>query len=176
MKVARFAQLLVALVLVAGLPSQVFAVEKLDLSVGLKTLPLLTDKLSGTVTMAVVYDPANAASKSEADAVKAIADAGLEGPGGIKITAALVSTAELGKMAGAKLGFVTKGACTTAVSSASASNGVLTMTTDLDCVKAGKCVLGVVSQPSVEIYYSKSAAEAAKIGFAQAFSMLAKQV
>ena len=50
------------------------------------------------------------------------------------------------------------------------------MTSDLDCVKANRCILGIVSRPNVEIYLSKSAAEAAKVGFSQAFIMIAERV
>lgn len=50
------------------------------------------------------------------------------------------------------------------------------MSTDLGCVKANKCILGLVSKPSVDIYYSKSAADAAKITFSPAFTMLVKQI
>ncbi len=158
------------------LATPAMATDQLDLSVGLKTLPLLNDKLSGSAVMAVIYDPANAESKSEADDVKTLIDAGLEVPGGVKITSLLVSTSDLAKLSGTKLAFVTKGGCTAAAGAAATSSGILTMSTDIDCVRAGKCILGVVSKPSVEIYYSKAASDAAKIGFSQAFSMLVKQV
>ena len=156
--------------------SSAWAVDQMDVSVGLKTLPLMNNKISGSAAMAVIFDPANPASKAEADEVKALIDAGLEAPGGIKISALMVPSTDLSKLSGAKIGFVAKGACTDAVSAAAASNGILTMTTELDCVKSSKCILGVVSKPRVEIFYSKSAADAAKIGFSQAFSMLVSQV
>jgi len=154
------------------------ATDQLDISVGLKTLPLLNNKLSGSAVMAVVYDPADAQSKAEADAIVSAVGAGIDAPGGVKVTATLVSTAELAKLSQAKLAFVTGGlkGALDQVAAAAASNGVLTMSTDLDCVKANKCVLGIVSKPSVDIYYSKTAADNAKIGFAPAFAMLVKQV
>jgi hypothetical protein len=156
----------------------VHAADQLDLSVGLKTLPLLDNKITGATVMAIVYDPANAESKAEANTVKSIIDAGLTGPGGIKISSLMVTTAELAKLSEAKLAYVTYGlkGSYDAIGAAASSNGVLTMSTDLECVKANKCILGVVSKPSVEIYYSKTAADAAKMGFAQAFAMLVKQV
>ncbi|MDD5587409.1 MAG: hypothetical protein PHY92_10740 [Alphaproteobacteria bacterium] len=164
------------LVLFLSFPA--WATDKTDLTVGLKTTPLLINKITGTAAMAVVFDPSNAASKAEADEIKGIIDSGLEAPGGVKITALMVPVSELNKLGEAKMAFITNGlkASFDAIAPAAASAGVLTMSTDLECVKNNKCVLGVVSKPSVEIYYSKSAAEAGKVGFAQAFTMLVKQV
>jgi hypothetical protein len=154
------------------------AADKADLTVGLKTLPLLINKITGSATMAVIYDPANPASKTEADEIKGILDGGIDAPGGVKITGALVPVSELGKLSDAKLAYVTGGLKSSfdAIASAAASSGVLTMSTDLDCVKSNKCVLGIVSKPSVDIFYSKAAADTGKVGFAQAFMMLAKQI
>jgi hypothetical protein len=155
------------------------ATDQLDLKVGLKVLPLLTNKITGAATAAIVYDPANADSKAEADSIKAIIDGGIEAPGGIKLTSLLVGVGELGKLSGAKIAFLAQGISSAnldAVNKAASDAGVLTMSTDLDYVKANKCVLGVVSKPSVQIYYSKAAADAGKIGFAQAFTMLVTQI
>ncbi len=180
MKNPRFLRSFAVLVAIAsflcGLASPACAADKADLSVALKTLPLLTNKITGSAVLAVVYDPANAQSKADADALKTALDAGIEAPGGIKITGLMVPLSDVGtKLSQAKLAFITTGSCTDAVSAAAGSSSVLTITTDLECVKTNKSVLGVVSSPSVEIYYSKTAADLAKIGFAQAFTMLAKQ-
>lgn len=169
---------LFATLALAMLATPAFAFEQTDLSVGLKTLPMLTNKLSGSAVAAVVYDPANADSKAEADVIKGLIDANPDAPGGVKLTSLLVGVADLAKLSGAKLAFVTKGLSSKfdAVSAAAASAGVLTISTDIDCVKGNKCVLGISSKPTVEIFFSKAAADAGKIGFSQAFTMLAKQV
>ncbi len=127
--------------------------------------------------MAIIYDPANANSKADADAINAAIGGGMDAPGGAKITALMVPVADAAaKISQAKLAFVTRGACSDAVGSAAAAAGVLSITTDLDCVKSNKSIIGVVSAPSVEIYYSKAASDAAKIGFSSAFTMLVKQI
>ena len=153
------------------------ATEQKDLAVGLKTLPLLTNKLSGTAVAAVVFDPANPASKSDADAIKAALDGGMKA-GDVAISGVLVPVSDLSKLASAKIAFVAQGTSSSfdKIASAASSNGVLTISTDLDCVKGGKCVLGVVSSPSVEIYYNKAAGDAAKVTFSPAFTMLVKQI
>ncbi len=172
----RFFVLLVTFSVMSTLAHGCFATDALDLSVELKTLPLLTNKITGQAVVAIIYNPALSESKTEAESLKATIDAGVEAPGGVKLTAILVSTDNLSKLSEAKIGIVTAGGCTDAVSAAAATYGVLTMSSDLECVKANRCIIGVVSRPSVEIYLSKSAADAAKIGFSQAFIMIVKQV
>jgi hypothetical protein len=155
------------------------ATDQLDVSVGLKTLPLLTPKITGPATVAIVFDPSNAESKADADAIKAVIDGGLEAPGGVKLVALMVAVGEIGKVSGAKIAILTRGAGKSAfdgLATAATAAGVLSMSTDLDCVKASKCVLGIQSKPSVDIYFSKAAADAAKLVFSPAFAMLAKQI
>lgn len=165
--------------LMAATPAFAHATDSTDIMVGLKTLPVLATKISGAATLAVVYDPALPDSKSDADAIKAAVDGLTEAPGGVKLQAILVGTNALSQLAGAKIAFLAKGVPPAAfdpVSNAANSGSILTISTDLACVKANKCILGVVSKPSVEIYFSKAASESAKVGFVPAFSMLAKQI
>jgi len=157
----------------------VWATDRLDLSVALKTLPLLTNKITNPAVVAVIYDPSSAESKTDAESIKSDIDSGLEAPGGVKLAAHLTSTEELSGLSTAKIAFMARGlpkADYSRINAAASSAGVLTICTDIDCVRANKCVLGIVSKPQVEVYYSPAAAEAAKIGFASAFTMLAKQV
>lgn len=155
------------------------ATDQQDLFVALKTLPLLTNKVTSPAVVAVIYDPANSVSKADAETIKSIFDEGLEAPGGVKLNARLTGVSELSTLAGAKIAFLAHGLPVTdynAIGAAASAAGVLTICTDIDCVKSNKCVLGVVSRPHVEVYYSPVAAEAANVSFASAFTMLAKQV
>jgi len=154
------------------------ATDQADLSVGMKTLPLLTTKITGVATLAIVYDPDNPTSKEEADGIKAVLDSGFEAPGDLKLIGALVPVGNLGKMARSRIAILTGGlsAYYDAISAAAENNSILTMSTDLNCVKSNKCVLGIASKPRVEIYFSKAAADAAKISFAEAFTMLVKLI
>ena len=150
------------------------AMDGLDLSVGLKTLPLLKNKLPSNAVLAIIYDPKFPASVAEAQAINNNIDGGFEAPGGVRISALMVSVNELSKLSEAKIGIVTTGSATQAVGAATANYGILTMSSDIECVKAHLCVLGIVSRPNVEIHLSETAADAAKIGFSPAFIMLAK--
>lgn len=156
-----------------------FAVtDKADITVGMKTLPLLTTKITGTVTLAIVFDPANAESKTEAQEIKAVLDGNFQASGDIKLVGLLLPVQELGNISHHKIAIITGGLSKyyDAIGAATANTGILTMSTDLDCVRANKCILGIVSKPTVDIYYSRSAADSAKTGFSQAFTMLVKQI
>jgi hypothetical protein len=154
------------------------ATDRADLSVGMKTLPLLTNKIEGSVTVAIVFDPASPVSRDDANNIKAIFDGGLEVPGDLKLNGLLVPVNELDKMGGTRIAVLAEGLGPhyEAISAAASAGRILTMSTDLSCVQSNKCVLGMVSKPHVEIYYSKSAADAAKISFGQVFTMLVKQI
>jgi len=155
----------------------VFATEALDVSVGLKTLPLLKNRITGTINMAIVFDPANPESRADADMIKAFADDESMAPSGDRLIGMKVAVNDLAKLKGAKVVFVAKGVGADGfetVALAAAADGLLSMSTDLACVKAGKCVLGIVTRPTVEIYFSRTAALASNLGFSSSFIMLAK--
>jgi hypothetical protein len=148
----------------------------LDLRVGLKTLRLLNNKPSGPLAMLVVFDPDNAASKQEAQSIVKDVGEGFRASADVTVTAVALPVAELGKHEGARLVFVTAGLDRFWADMQRHAGGMLTLTTDLACVKANRCIVGIVSQPSVDIYFSRAAAEAQKIAFSDAFAMLAKNV
>lgn len=127
--------------------------------------------------MAVVFDANNPQSKADADTIKAAVDDGHNVPGDLRVTALTVATDDLPKLKGASMIFLAKGAGPEAlriVAQSAAANGILSMSTDVACVRANQCVLGIVSRPTVEIYYSRAAAAASHLGFTSAFIMLAK--
>lgn len=152
--------------------------DRADLSVGMKTLPLLDDKITGTATLAIVFDPANPASKQEADDIKNILNTNFQGPVDLKLIGILVPVTDLVKIDGSRIAVLTSGLGTyyNTISDAVAGRGILTMSTDLACVTENKCILGLVSKPHVEIYYSKTAAENAKVTFGQVFALLVKEI
>jgi hypothetical protein len=154
------------------------ATDQKDLVVGLKTFPLLDNKITGTAAAAIIFDPANPSSKADADSIKAAMGATAWPVAGVTLTPLMIPVSELAKLSQAKVAVVAQGTSASfgAIATAASSAGVLTMSTDLDCVKGGKCILGIVSNPTVEIYYSKAAGDAAKITFSPAFTMLVKQI
>ncbi|HXP95108.1 MAG TPA: hypothetical protein VN809_00250, partial [Telmatospirillum sp.] len=87
MKPTRLARAIIVLAMTLGVSGMTPApaTDRLDLSVGLKTLPLLTSKIVSPAVVAIVFDPASATSIADADAIKGFFDEGLEGPGGMTL-------------------------------------------------------------------------------------------
>lgn len=170
--------LLLAVMILALPGAGSFAMDKLDLAIGMKTLPLLNNQITGNIKVAILYDPAKASSKQEAENIKSVIDGGLDLPADLNPDGTVIPINQLDKLADIKIAIVTSNLEShyDAISNAASKYGILTMSTDLDCVRMNKCILGIVSKPRVEIYYSKSAAESARISFKQAFAPLLKPV
>ncbi|MDE3060925.1 MAG: hypothetical protein KGJ06_07930 [Pseudomonadota bacterium] len=173
-------QLSVAVALIAGLLATPALADtsRADLSLGMKTLPLLANKITGETTLAILFDPANPDSKTEAEHISAILEEGFEAPGDVRLISQLVPVDRLDKLSGSKIAVLTGGldAYYGVIGPAAAKDNVLTMSTDLGCVRAHQCVLGLVSRPHVEIYYSSGAADAAHIVFGPIFLRLVTPV
>lgn len=160
------------------------ATERTDLVVSLKTLQVLTNRYDEPVPMAILYDTTNLESKKDAENIDSAIKSGVgKSAGNIEITAQMIPLASgedpAPKLAPFKVAFLARGIQMNGyatIATASAKKKILTMSTDLDCVMNDLCVLGIVSRPSVQIYYSKKASDAADISFLQAFTMLAKQL
>jgi len=175
----RLIRLVLVVIIVTFLKTgAVIAMDKTDLMVGMKTLPLLNNKITGSIKIAIVFDPNQHDSKLEAETVKSLIDSGLELPGDLSADAVMIPVSQLEKMASVKIAIITSNlvAYYNQISNAATQYKILTMSTDLDCVQHNKCVLGIISKPRVEIYYSKIAAANSEISFGQAFTTLIKPV
>ncbi len=168
--------------LVAGLlgfaTTEAHATNQSDILVGMQTLQLMPDRPTGNVVVAIVYDPTISRSRGDAEDIMDILNHGVDTLGFIKPVGLMVPVTELGKLSKARVAIIAEGtqAAMNQISIAATESHVLTMSTDIICVRTGKCVLGIVTERSVEIYYNKAAAEAAKISFSPAFVMLVKPV
>jgi hypothetical protein len=169
--------LVAALCLFSATPC--FATNAADLAIGIKILPLLTNKPTSAVHIAVIFDPLNNVSATDTQNIRASMDHDLEMPGGGKFIYETIPITELHRLSNFQIAFLAKGMSMSAygaIATAASKFGVLTISTDLDCVRNNKCVLGIVSIPTVEIYFSKSAADSSKVSFSAAFLMLVKQI
>lgn len=156
-----------------------YATDQSDIATGLKVWLLVNDRPSGTITVAVIFDASNPNSKADAKTIKEDIDKGIGVPEGLNIVATLVSIADIAQLAKPNIAFVANGVSQDGfdtISKAATVSGILTISADTNCVQANKCVIGVTTQPRVEIYYSPVAAEASRIKFAPAFIMLARQI
>ncbi len=168
---------LVAVFCLATLVPAAAATGAKDIEVAKKAISFLSNPPSGTVTAAVIFDPANGASKAEAEAIaKLISEAPKAGQA--TLAPVLVPVTELDKLSSSKIAFVTGGlgAHHQAIARAAAANKVVTISTDLACAQAGHCVLGIATSPSVQILVSKAAADKTGASFSSAFLMLVREI
>jgi len=167
--------ILFVLVIFGTLPSAADTSAK-DIQIAARAVAFMTNAPSGDVMTAIVYDPANAASQSEADAIMAAMAKGVKA-GKAKLLPKLVPIDSLGNISGSKVAFITGGMGShhAAIFAAASTQAILVISTDMDCVNAGNCVVGVASKPKVEIIISSSARTAADISFKSAFLMMVKE-
>jgi len=131
---------------------------------------------SGTVTVAIVYDPGDAESQAEAAAIERSVGSGVSA-GKAMLRVRKVAVSQLGGLASMSAAFVTSGLRDRQVDIAAAAQraSVLTITSDLACVRAGQCAVAVNGGARVQISVSRAACSAARIQFGSAFLMLVKE-
>lgn len=153
-------------------------VSERDVQVAARAIALLSTKPTGEQSTSIVYDKSNAASAAEAEALSAILSAS-NGTGKIKFgTPKLVDISALSDMGGTSIAFLTSGLSGkyNDIAAAAAASSVLTVSSDLDCARQGLCVLGIQSEPKVEMLISKQAASQTGKEFLSTLLMLAKEV
>lgn len=176
--IKNFLKLIIVLVLFLGSASSpAYATDHLDIVTGLNTLPFLISKISGDITMAVVYDPTNPLSKADADNIKKIVDEGIKLPGDAKLSALLVGVNQLAKLSRTQIAFLTPylEPFRANINTATSAARILSFSTDLNCVKNSECIIGVSTKGNISVYFNKGAAESAKLEFSQEFSLLVKE-
>lgn len=155
-------------------PANASSLSQKDVQIIAKAIGFMEPVPSGTGTVAIVYNAADAASKQDADAVAAFFGDGLKA-GGALLKPKVVSAADLG--AGGFLAVIpVNGAMNDQVGAAARSHHALCVTSDDAAVRSGACVMSVKSDPKVEITINKSAATSAGVGFGSAFLLMAHQI
>lgn len=160
-----------------GASAATAATSEKDMQIAMRAVTFWEDTPSGQAVAAIVYDPANESSKSEAEVIKGFLEAN-PSAGSASLVPKLVAVGDLSGLSGASVAFVTEGlgGQHEAIFSKAAGAGVLTISSDRACVEAGKCVVSVTSKPRVEIVVNKSAADASSVAFQSAFLMLVKEI
>ncbi|BAI73455.1 hypothetical protein AZL_028170 [Azospirillum sp. B510] len=168
---------LAAMVGLTGSPALADMTAK-DVQVIAKTLGFTVPPLTGAVKVAVVFDPASPASQKDADDLKGILGSGLA-VGAATLSPVLVPIAQLDAgLNGTGLVLVTSGlsAQQERVFAAAKAKKLISVSPDAACVRSGHCVMGIKSEPKVEIVINKSAADASSVSFAPAFRMMISEI
>jgi len=148
-----------------------------DVQVIGRALGFVENPPSGTAELGIVYSAASAASQKEADALKALLGDGVTA-GKLLLKPKLIPVDQVGSASGVAALYVTSGLGADAAKAAEAGKRlhVPTLSTDIACAQSGNCVMGLKSEPSVEIVVNKAAAASSGIGFSAAFRMLIKEI
>ena len=169
-KLPRLAAL--ALLLLAGLPAQA-DVTRTDVQVAARALSFVSDPLSGAVRVGIVYSDDSARSLREARNLRSILGSGFR-MGNIELMPVLIESAAAAT-ADVDLFFLTEYLTETQTPRLlgdSTGRRILCVTTDLDQVRNGACIMGVRSQPKVEVFVNRAAAAASEITFSTVFRVM----
>lgn len=166
--------LALAIAAAALAPAKASSLTQKDVQILVKAIGFLEPPPAGAGTVAIAYDPANPASKQDAEAI-----AGYFGEG-LKAGSAVLKSkvVEVGQLAAG--GFVAivaaSGAKLDQIAAAARSQHVACVTADAAAVQAGQCVMSVKSDPKVEILINRSAAASNGIAFGSAFMLMAHAI
>ncbi len=145
-----------------------------DVQIMAKAIGFLEPPPSGPAIVAIAYDPADPASKQDAEEL-----AGYFGDG-LKAGAATLKpkVTEVGKLsAGGFIAVVTaSGVKSDQVFSVTRSQHVACVTPDASAVQSGQCLMSIKSSPKVEILISRSAMSGSSVEFGSAFLLMAHEL
>ena len=149
---------------------------ELNVPIAARVVSFLQPPPSGAMTAAILFDPDNAASEAEANAIERSIGSGLAA-GRSAIHARRIPIGAMGSLIGYSNAFDTTGLRTEQGGIAAAAKAsVLTISSDPACVQASRCVVGITSTPKTQITVNRAAARAANIRFGSAFLMLVKEI
>lgn len=153
-----------------GWASQVQAADSAKtMQVLARVIGFLQNGPTGEVHVAVVDGPG-------ADAAMAAFGGGVT-VGTVTLKPTKVPVAALAA-SGAKVVFIPEsaGAVQAAVAAATKGSKMIVVSSDTGCATAGRCALGVVSEPKVEIIMNRAVAGAANISFQSAFRPMVREL
>lgn len=146
-----------------------------DLQVAGRALTFLENGPTGRAVLGVVFDPSKPASVAEKNAVMAALGGGYSA-GAVTLVGKPVEAGEVGGVAGVNALYVTSGINYGAVGAAAKAKKLVTIGSASACVESGACVMGVSTDPKVEIVVNRAAAAAVGASFKAAFRMMIKEI
>jgi hypothetical protein len=156
----------------AAAPGLAYADPAKDIQVAGRALTFLENGPTGPTVIGVVFDPSKPGSVAEKNAIMAAIGGGYSA-GAITLTG---KPMEAGDISGVKVVFVTHGVNYGAVSSQSKAKHIIAIGSDPACVQSGACVMGVSTDPSVQIVVNHNAAAAVGASFKAAFRMMIHEI
>jgi hypothetical protein len=175
MKQMGMALLALGTIAAASGPARADVTQK-DLQVMARALGFTEKPPTGDVVIGIVYAPGNPQSAKEAQDIQKLLGDGLKG-GAITLKPLLVKIDDAGSAdVGAFLLTEGVGADGSKLAAITKSKQKPCMTVDIAQVQSGACLLGVKSEPTVEIIVNKAAAADSGVSFAASFRMMIKEL
>jgi hypothetical protein len=169
-----YSRVIIAGVLVlAGLSPSVAAADSAkNIQVAGRVLTFLENGPTGRTVIGVVFDPAKPGSVAEKNAIMAAIGGGYNA-GAVTIIGKPIEADAVG---GVKVLFVTRGVNYAAVGSDARAKHIITFGSDPACVRSGACVIGISTDPTVQIVVNQKAAAAVGASFRAAFRMMIQEI
>lgn len=164
-----------AVAVIVTSPGLAHAEAAKDLAVAGRALTFLENGPSGHAVLGVVYDPAKPGSVAEKNALMAALGAGVSA-GAVTLSGKAVDADSVGGVSGVAALYVTSGVNYGAVGAQAKARKLLTIGSASACVQSGACVMGVTTEPKVEITVNRSAAASVGAVFKAAFRMMIKEI
>jgi hypothetical protein len=148
------------------------AVTPTDLQVAARALSFMEKPLTGALRVGIVYAPESAQSLRQAEDIAKMLGAGFKS-GNVELRPTLVKLADV-PTANVDLFFMTEFVGPQPALAALKSRPCVT--TDLNQVRDGVCLMGVRSSPKVQIVVNRAAANASGITFATVFRVMITEI
>jgi hypothetical protein len=144
-----------------------------DVQVMARALGFTEKPPSGEVNIGIVFAPGNPQSAKEADDLKTLMGAGLKA-GNLTLKPVMVKIDDLGSAGDVAAFLLTEGvgADGAKLAAATKTKQKPCVTIDIAQVQSGACVMGIKSEPKVEIVVNKTAAADSGVSFAASFRMM----
>jgi hypothetical protein len=151
-------------------------VTQTDMLVAGRAIGFIDNLKHGDVRVGIVYDPGIAQSSQQAAELSTLLNNGLR-IGSLTLKPVMLPAGKPDN-AGIDLFFLTEGAGSTAarVRRVSRERKIPCITFDLNQVRNANCAMGVRSQPRIEVFVNRAAAEASGIELASVFRMMITEI
>ena len=153
-------------------PAQVSADPARNIQAAARVLTFLENGPTGRTVIGIVYNPDNAASVAEKNAMMA----GLSGgyaAGSVTLVGRPVAADAIG---GVRYVFVTHGVDYAAVGAEARARRIIAIGSDPACVVRGACAIGITTDPTVQIVVNHTAAAAVGAALRSAFRMMIHEI
>jgi len=154
-------------------PSACFATTLKEVQIGVRVVDFLADPPPPGSFLAVIFDSHNKESQDDARNIMTWLSPGSVG-GKTSLLPVMVDVHNLDEVQGVRVAFVASATETgyVAILEFARKHAVVTISSELSCVRAGICTVGIASTPRVEVLVNRHVSETSGVTFTEAFRML----